>query len=1189
MMTVHVLHAGDGYTYLTRQVANGDQHRAAGESLADYYAHEGNPPGRWVGAGMAGVGVAGAVDEQQMKNLFGIGAHPDDERVQLGRRFPRIAKAGAETEAWGAAIETAYAAFREGNGRPPEVGVERDLVRWNVAGEQLREPLGREPGDVERKRYLARVGARPRQPVAGYDLVFTPVKSVSTLWALGDDRVRHEVAAAHEAAWRAAFAWVEQEAALTRTGAGGVAQVRAAGLLAAAFDHADSRAGEPNLHTHVAVSNKVQGPDGKWRALDARVLHALGVAASERYNTLIEDELRSRLGVSFVEEDRGRERRPVREVEGIDAGVRGAFSSRRVAIESVYAELAADYRDSHGHEPPRSVQFELAQRATLQTREGKEEGISLTERRGQWHAAAAAVLGSEVAVQDMLDRAVPHTATVDATEGAGEVDVEELAAVVVAEVGLRRATWGPWHLAAEAQRQVRGRAPAGRAEEVAEAVAARARALSVPLGPGEELNPAPVALQRPDGRSVYTVHGDERFSSAAVLDAEARLLQAAMTEAGPRVDDGALGEAIAAAAQRGGHPLNRGQVDLARAFASSGRLLVAGIGPAGTGKTTAMAAFVDAVRRSGGRVVALAPSAAAAAVLGQEVSTAADTLHKLLHAHTSGGSIPPGLELDASTVVLVDEAGMAGTPQLAQLLELAREHGAAVRLLGDPQQLAAVEAGGVLRLIQERVGAAELTEVHRFIEEAEADASLQLRDGDTTAADFYLDRGRVKAGTREAMVEEVYAGWLADTESGKAAVMVAGSNQDATVLSAQARRDLVAAGRVEADGITLVDGTTAGRGDQIVTRRNERTLTTGSGTDFVKNGDVWTVLDRSETGALRVRHSQHGNELILPADYASEHVQLAYAATVHRVQGMTVDTSHSLLDAGSSDRQALYTAATRGRQENRLYLVTDHDPGPGERHDPAPSADDADTGLRRIIARDGAALSATGAQEDAWRQATSLARLVPELEHATHQRRTENDGPGWSVELGQVHGHPNSIEPDVREWAARQADLIAGRVDFLTHEAADGRARWSPALPAAPDVDDPDARGRWLGLAATIAAYRDRWDVQGSDPLGATIPAGRQGRERAAAAVALEQLHQTQPRTPEPAGALTQQRSTAERLRDIVDHRRRSAQPPAGPEDDKLRDAARRLRERQERRRRVQRPDEEGPHQGGPSRGGPQI
>src|SRR5699024_8679249 len=148
-------------------------------------------------------------------------------------------------------------------------------------------------------------------------------------------------------------------------------QVDARGLMAAAFDHADSRTGDPNLHTHVAVSNKVQGTDGRWRALDARVLHALGVAASERYNTLVEDELRRRLGVEFIEESRGAGKQPVREVAGIDKRVREVFSSRRAAIEDTYDELLARYRSEHGHEPPKRIQLRLAQQATLQTREGK--------------------------------------------------------------------------------------------------------------------------------------------------------------------------------------------------------------------------------------------------------------------------------------------------------------------------------------------------------------------------------------------------------------------------------------------------------------------------------------------------------------------------------------------------------------------------------------------------------------------------------------------------------------------------------------------------------------------------------------------------------------------------------------------------------------------------------------------------
>ncbi|MBO9041511.1 MULTISPECIES: MobF family relaxase [Curtobacterium] len=126
----------------------------------------------------------------------------------------------------------------------------------------------------------------------GLRRVFSPVKSAFVLWALADRNdpreahIAREVHAAHEAAWEGAMTWFEQEAAYTRAGAGGVAQMKTNGLLLAAFEHRDSRTGDPDLHTRVAVETKVQGVDGKWRSLGGRMLHNLGVAASERYNSL---------------------------------------------------------------------------------------------------------------------------------------------------------------------------------------------------------------------------------------------------------------------------------------------------------------------------------------------------------------------------------------------------------------------------------------------------------------------------------------------------------------------------------------------------------------------------------------------------------------------------------------------------------------------------------------------------------------------------------------------------------------------------------------------------------------------------------------------------------------------------------------------------------------------------------------
>jgi conjugative relaxase-like TrwC/TraI family protein len=115
-----------------------------------------------------------------------------------------------------------------------------------------------------------------------------------------------------------ALEFIEDHAAYTRTGTGGIAQIETRGLIAAAFEHWDSRAGDPNLHTHVAVSSKVQGADGKWRSLDARGLYRITVAASELYNTAFETRLTASLGITFTPRpgtEKGRE--PVRETDGV--------------------------------------------------------------------------------------------------------------------------------------------------------------------------------------------------------------------------------------------------------------------------------------------------------------------------------------------------------------------------------------------------------------------------------------------------------------------------------------------------------------------------------------------------------------------------------------------------------------------------------------------------------------------------------------------------------------------------------------------------------------------------------------------------------------------------------------------------------------------------------------------------------
>ncbi|MBS2967160.1 AAA family ATPase, partial [Actinocrinis puniceicyclus] len=202
-------------------------------------------------------------------------------------------------------------------------------------------------------------------------------------------------------------------------------------------------------------------------------------------------------------------------------------------------------------------------------------------------------------------------------------------------------------------------------------------------------------------------------------------------------------------------------------------------------------------------------------VLAEELGTPAENLHKFLWEWTAGphaGVLAEGrgvplelgfFALGAGDVVLVDEAGMAGTLNLDRLVSIAARRGAVVRLLGDYRQLGAVESGGALRLVARECGAVELSTLYRFADAAEAQATLAIRVGDTSGLDFYQRHDRVRHGSRQSMTEQAYAGWRADMLAGRTALMAAASNADVAALCARARADRVAVGQVEPGGVRL--------------------------------------------------------------------------------------------------------------------------------------------------------------------------------------------------------------------------------------------------------------------------------------------------------------------------------------------------------------------------------------------------
>jgi limonene-1,2-epoxide hydrolase len=462
--------------------------------------------------------------------------------------------------------------------------------------------------------------------------------------------------------------------------------------------------------------------DAGW-SIDGRVLFKANVAASETYNTALEQHLRNTLGVRFAERS-GTDpaKRPIREIVGVNPALNQRWSSRRVLIKERQGELAAQFQRDHGRPPTPVEALQLAQQATLETRDAKHEPRSLAEQRTTWHAQAVETLGGPDAVQAMISKAVnPISIT------RPELNAEWVAATaekVLAAVEEHRSTWQSWHVRAEVLRQIRAaEIDAGKVDRLVELLVAEVlQTRAVALARAEDNISEPAELRRADGSSVCTVAGLEFFTSARILAAEQRLVATGGRTDG-RVVEAEMVELALLEAAANGNALDAGQAALVRAMCTSGVRLQLAIAPAGAGKTTAMSTLARAWSDSGGQVIGLAPSAAAAAQLRDATCVPAETLAKLTWS-IHHDELPDWAErIGRSTLVIIDEAGMADTLSLDTAVQFIVGRGGSVRLIGDDQQLAAIGAGGVLRDIQASHGAVSLTELHRFTDPAEAAAT----------------------------------------------------------------------------------------------------------------------------------------------------------------------------------------------------------------------------------------------------------------------------------------------------------------------------------------------------------------------------------------------------------------------------------------------------------------------------------
>jgi hypothetical protein len=657
----------------------------------------------------------------------------------------------------------------------------------------------------------------------------------------------------------------------------------------------------------------------------------------------------------------------------------------------------------------------------LETRDAKHEPRSLAEQRATWLNEAAAVLGGRAAVAAMV-----QTALTPAAETATIADARWMAQTadhVLAVMEECRSTWQMWHVRAEVQRQVRmADVPVDRAGVLVDLLVDEVlNGRSVALVPSHDGIEEPQALRRTDGSSVYTVAGADLYTSQRILDAERRLVATAGRRDGSAVDESAVDLALLEMAANS-TALDAGQASLVEQMCTSGARLQLAIAPAGVGKTTAMRALRLAWIQDGGQVLGLAPSAAAAAVLGEQTGIRADTLAKLTWSLRQGDLPDWAAAVGPSTLVIIDEAGMADTLTLDTAVQFAIDRGASVRLVGDDQQLAAIGAGGVLRDIKHTQGALHLTELHRFTNPAEAATSLALREGKPTALNFYLDHGRIHVGDIAKTTEDAFTAWVSDRAAGLDAIMIAPTRHLVAQLNRRARDHRLSHTPASPE-VRLADGNQASVGDVIISRANDRRLRL-TATDWVKNGDRWTITGIGRRGDLAVRHNRSHLTVRLPSGYVHTSTGLGYATTIHSAQGVSADTMHGLV-TGQESRQQLYTMLTRGRDANHLYLqvVGDGDPHTVIRPDTVSPRTPTET-LRQILARDEVPVSAGTVLRELNDPAARLFQAVQCYTDGLHVAAERLLGPQTVAELDQADQYIPGLTTEPG-WPTLRAHLLA--------------------------------------------------------------------------------------------------------------------------------------------------------------------
>lgn len=400
----------------------------------------------------------------------------------------------------------------------------------------------------------------------------------------------------------------------------------------------------------------------------------------------------------------------------------------------------------------------------------------------------------------------------------------------------------------------------------------------------------------------------------------------------------------------------------------------------------------------------------------------------------------------SNQLVVVDEASMVSTLQLSALVQQAREAGAKVLLVGDPAQLDAIDAGGILGWLDRHDLTVRLSTIRRFEEAWEHGASLKLRAGDVGAIADYERHQRLEHGAYLDMVDHAYSNWQADISAGKSSILIAADNDTVSMLNERAQADRAIQGAVDAEHtVPLSDGLRAGTGDTVIARRNDRHITDSSG-DYIRNGTMLDVVSTGRRdGSITAVRRDTGATVTLHRDYVESSVELGYATTAHRSQGITVDTGHTVVMQGRLTRELLYVSMTRGRATNRAY-ISENDPMDDEPLDPALQASWRQI-LGEVLAAEGAERTAHEVSDAEQSKADSLERLSAEYDylaqiaasedlaqfldsHAPGRTRELQESPAWGAAVAAWRRSVGISRPNTQRLVLGAVEKNAGARDL---------------------------------------------------------------------------------------------------------------------------------------------------------------